>query len=85
VVVLNWETLEERGTAGFFAERRVGQDGWERVTGEMLPGMVAAPLGAEYRLADPEARSGAAYEYRLIELEVRGSQRTYGPWHLTLP
>lgn len=85
VVVLNWETLEERGTAGFFAERRVGQDGWVRVTGDMLPGMVAAPLGAEYRLADPEARSGAAYEYRLIELEVRGSQRTYGPWHLTLP
>ncbi|MEP0772905.1 MAG: hypothetical protein HRF46_00900, partial [Acidobacteriota bacterium] len=41
VVVLRWETIEERGTIGFFAERQVGS-GWVRVNAEMLPGLIAA-------------------------------------------
>ncbi|MCU0290564.1 MAG: DUF11 domain-containing protein, partial [Thermoanaerobaculaceae bacterium] len=81
VVVLRWETLEERGTVGFFAERMAG-GGWVRINGEMLPGLIASPMGAEYWLADPGARPGDGYQYRLIEIEARGTTREYGPFDL---
>ncbi|MCU0788540.1 MAG: DUF11 domain-containing protein, partial [Verrucomicrobia bacterium] len=79
VVVFRWETLEQRGTVGFYAERRVG-DAWTPIHSELLPALVAAPMGAQYWMADPGARPGEAYEYRLIELEARGTTREYGPF-----
>jgi uncharacterized repeat protein (TIGR01451 family) len=83
VVVLRWETLEERGTIGFYAERR--RDGaWARINAAMLPGLIAAPMGAEYWLADPGAGPGEDYQYRLIEVEARGTTREYGPFDLRI-
>ncbi len=79
VVVFRWETLEQRGTVGFYVERRIG-DAWMRIHTGLLPALVAAPMGAQYRMADPGARPGEAYEYRLIELEARGTTREYGPF-----
>ncbi len=81
VAVFRWETLEERGTVGFHVERRAHAD-WVRVNAHLLPGLVAAPMGAQYWLADPAADSEGSHEYRLIELEARGSTRSYGPFHL---
>ena len=83
VVVFRWETLEERGTIGFFAERL--QSGvWVRINQEMLPGLIAAPMGAQYWLADPGALPDDNYQYRLIEVEARGTTREYGPFDLTV-
>ena len=81
VVVFRWETLEERGTIGFFAERLQGGV-WERINHEMLPGLIASPMGAQYWLADPGARAGDDHQYRLIEVEARGTTREYGPFDL---
>jgi hypothetical protein len=81
VVVLRWQTLEERGTIGFFAERRQG-GAWVRINAEMLPGLIVAPMGAQYWLADPGARPEDDYQYRLIEVEARGTTREYGPFEL---
>jgi len=50
----------------------------------MLPGLITAPMGGEYRLVDPAARSGIAYEYQLIEQEARGATRRYGPYKLKM-
>ncbi len=81
VVVFRWETLEERGTVGFYAER--SQDGvWSRINGEMLPGLIAAPMGAQYWQADPGAQVGDDNQYRLIEVEARGRTNEYGPFDL---
>ena len=80
-MVLRWETLEERGTVGFYAERWQGGD-WVKINAEMLPGLIAAPMGAQYWLADPGARPGDGYQYRLIEVEARGTTREYGPFDL---
>jgi uncharacterized repeat protein (TIGR01451 family) len=81
VVALRWETLEERGTIGFYVER--SSDGaWTRINAEILHGLIASPMGAEYWLADPGARPGNSYRYRLIELEARGTTREYGPFDL---
>jgi len=84
VAVLRWDTLEERGTIGFYVERREGNIAWQRVNKDMLPGLITAPMGGEYQLADPAASSGRSYEYRLIEQEAKGTTRTYGPYKLEM-
>jgi len=82
VAVLRWDTLEQRGTVGFYVDRRTDDGAWQRINGDMLPAIIAAPLGGEYRLADPAARAGERYEYQLIEQEATGTTRTYGPFSL---
>jgi len=85
VAVLSWDTLEERGTIGFYVDRRKNNGAWQRINNDMLPGLINAPMGGEYQLADPEVRSGGMYQYQLIEQEARGTTRTYGPYTVELP
>jgi hypothetical protein len=84
VVLLAWETLEEKGTIGFYAERQAGDKSWKRLNNNMLPSMIVAPMGAEYLLFDPEAGQLPEYLYRLIEVEAWGTQVLHGPWLLRL-
>ncbi len=84
VALLIWDTLEERGTIGFFVERQQQDGSWITINNEMLPGMLTAPMGGEYMLADPGAMPGAVYRYRLIEQEATGDTRTYGPFLLEM-
>lgn len=84
LAVFSWNTLEERGTIGFYVDRRHEEDVWTRINDDMLPGLINAPMGGEYRLADPGAVSGS-YRYRLIEQEARGTTRSYGPFDVKLP
>ncbi|OOY53191.1 hypothetical protein BOV97_02375 [Solemya velum gill symbiont] len=82
---LRWETVEENGTVGFYAERRDSPDSqWQRINEKLLPGLIDAPLGGEYMLFDPEAETGQNYQYQLIEQEAWGTQKTYGPYELRL-
>lgn len=82
VAVVRWDTLQEHGTVGFFAERAEG-DGWTRLNGGLLPGLIDAPQGGEYWLLDPDVTAGA-HRYRLVELEAWGSERLHGPWELQI-
>lgn len=84
VALLEWDTLEERGTIGFYAERFTGTSSWTRINDDMLPGLITAPMGGEYLLADPAAQSGKTYRYKLIEQEATGSTRVYGPFILEM-
>lgn len=84
-MLLRWNTLEQRGTVGFYADRRAAGCRWVRINTRLLPAIVAAPMGAEYVLADPGAQPCADYDYRLIELEARGTTRAYGPFPLRAP
>jgi len=81
LAALRWETLEERGTIGFYVERLDGSV-WKRINAEILPGMISSPMGADYWLVDPGVRAGNRYQYRLIEIEARGTTREYGPFDL---
>ncbi|MGA8260244.1 MAG: SdrD B-like domain-containing protein [Arenicellales bacterium] len=85
VAVFHWDTLEEHGTIGFYVERREGSGDWIRINDGLLPGLINAPMGAEYQLADPGAASGQVYQYRLIEQEAAGTTRTYGPFTVEMP
>jgi len=85
VAVLAWDTLEERGTIGFYVHRREGENGdWIRINDDMLPGLITAPMGGEYQLVDPEARINTVYQYHLIEQEATGTTRSYGPYTLEM-
>ena len=84
LAIFEWETLYQHGTVGFYAERKDDSGNWLRVNNDMLPAMMA-PLGGDYMLVDPDAVSGSAYEYRLIEQEAKGSTRSYGPFDLVMP
>ncbi len=84
VVLFQWETLEEMGTIGFYAERQVEDGAWVRINNRMLPGLVSAPFGGDYMLVDPGAVQGNEYIYRLIEIEATGQTQTYGPFMLNL-
>ncbi len=81
VAVLHWETLNEIGTIGFYVER-LDNSGWRRINDQMLPGLITAPLGGQYQLADPEAETGADQQYRIIEQEAWGNRRSYGPYRV---
>ncbi|BAO43697.1 hypothetical protein TBH_C0760 [Thiolapillus brandeum] len=85
VAVLNWDTLEERGTIGFWVERRQDSGDWVQINQRLLPGLITAPMGGEYLLADPEAKPGNTYHYRLIEQEATGNTRVYGPYTVEMP
>jgi hypothetical protein len=84
VAILRWDTLEERGTVGFYVTRTNLNSEVLLINDTLLPGMVFAPLGAEYILADPTAEDGQVYQYRFIELETSGNTREYGPFELEL-
>ncbi|MCU0832916.1 MAG: hypothetical protein MUC77_00570 [Chromatiaceae bacterium] len=81
--MFRWETLEQRGTVGLYVERRA--DGaWMPIHAELLPALVAAPMGAQYWMVDPGAFTREGHKYRLIEVEARGTTREYGPFTLDL-
>jgi uncharacterized repeat protein (TIGR01451 family) len=85
--LVRWVTLAQHGTIGFHLERSahgVPQPSWERLNEDLLPALIPAPLGGEYRFEDRTATFGETCSYRLIELEASGAERTCGPWHLTV-
>lgn len=61
LAVLYWDTLEERGTTGFYVERKQDDSYRIRINFDLLPGLIAAPMGGEYQLADPSAQAGESY------------------------
>lgn len=85
VATLVWDTLEERGTIGFYAERFDTQtQNWKRLNKSLLPGLVVAPMGGEYLLFDPTVQESNEYKYRLLELEADGEINTYGPFNISV-
>jgi hypothetical protein len=80
--VLEWETLEERGTIGFYVERELADGQWQRINPEMLPGLITAPMGGQYLLVDPGVGPGEQHRYRILEQEAGGMIRRYGPYEL---
>jgi hypothetical protein len=83
-VVVNWQTLSEIGTAGYFLERQTDSSvGWVRINSKIVPALAESPSGGYYSVVDETALPGQAYTYRLIEVETRGALRRYGPYDVT--
>ncbi len=84
VAVFYWNTLQEQGTIGFYVWRRRDDSDWVRLNNRMLPGLIHAPMGGDYILADPGANEAGAYQYRLVEKEAWGSTKVYGPFDVEI-
>ena len=84
VALLEWETLAQHGTAGFYVERELSNGSRYRINQQLLPAMTA-PLGADYLLFDPGVTTGKNYRYYLIEIESNGKTLEYGPYDLSIP
>lgn len=66
-ILVEWATAAEESNAGFYVERRAGDEtGFERL------GFVAA--GTAYRFADYRARGGVDYSYRLRQVDLDGTE-----------
>ncbi|MCP4663910.1 MAG: hypothetical protein GY856_51660, partial [bacterium] len=83
--VVEWRTVSESGTVGFYLERWPAAGGRaERLDGRLLPGLLHAPQGGVYRYVDRTAIPGRSYLYQLFEVDVRGGERRFGPFFATL-
>jgi uncharacterized repeat protein (TIGR01451 family) len=83
-VVVQWETGSEMGTLGFYLKRKDSPKGkYRNVHDGLLPGLLVSPQGGSYRLVDPDAEPGKTYTYKLVEVEVKGRHRDYGPYKVS--
>jgi hypothetical protein len=83
-VVVGWETASEIGAAGFFVERLAGEGGnWVRASERLVPALLESPSGGSYSLVDEGAQVGETLTYRLVEVEISGATRYYGPYEVT--
>jgi uncharacterized repeat protein (TIGR01451 family) len=80
-VVVEWRTTLEVGTAGFDLYRLDPTSGhWMRLNDKLLPGLVVHRNGGTYRFEDDGAPAGGTLTYGLVERDVRGFERSYGPY-----
>lgn len=85
IAIFRWDTIQQLGTIGFYVHVRQPGSTWTLINDNLLPSLLASPLGAEYQLVDRLAVTGGTYQYRLTELEAQGNTREYGPFTLTMP
>jgi len=84
-VVVEWETASEVDTVGFYVLRRDKTGGkYKKVGDGLLPGLLHSSQGGRYRLVDSDVEPGETYNYKLVEVEVGGGQRHYGPCRVRL-
>lgn len=81
-VVLEWETATEAYTAGFYIERQAEEGDYIQITSDLLRVKPNQMFGAVYRFIDGGASPGQDYTYRLVEIELTGKRREYGPFEL---
>ncbi|OFW61941.1 MAG: hypothetical protein A2133_07000 [Actinobacteria bacterium RBG_16_64_13] len=82
-VVVGWQTLSEVGTAGYILQRLAGEsDEWITVNRKLVPALLESQSGGSYCVVDETARPGEPLTYRLLEVEIWGTQRTYGPYQV---
>ena len=81
-VVVEWETVNEIGTDGFYLYRySQAAEQWQQVADFVSsPG---SPLGARYRVVDDSAAPGVTYDYVLVESEIQGGETVHGPFVAT--
>jgi uncharacterized repeat protein (TIGR01451 family) len=80
-VVVEWRTSTEVGTLGFHLYRLdPASRGWLRLDEKLIPGLVVHPQGGTYRFLDRTAPATETLTYALVEKDVHGDERGYGPY-----
>jgi uncharacterized repeat protein (TIGR01451 family) len=80
-VTVEWRTSLEVGTIGFHLLREDPFTGeFTRLNGDLLPGLLVHPQGGTYRFSDIGAPLSGSLTYKLVEVDLRGEEREYGPY-----
>lgn len=79
-VVLEWETVSEYNTAGFYVYRVLSNGERELVNVRMVPAVAGYPQGGIYCLRDPNGKPGKWSDYIVVEQETGRKQTQYGPY-----
>ncbi|MFI5294154.1 MAG: C25 family cysteine peptidase [Thermodesulfovibrionales bacterium] len=80
-VIVQWETASEINTLGFNLLRLDPLTGeYKQVNSGLLPSMLKPHRGGKYTFKDTGSLPGKTYTYKLIEIEVDGNERSYGPF-----
>jgi hypothetical protein len=83
-VELTWETATELQNLGFHLYRASSPEGpFERITGQIIPGLGSSPSGARYRYLDSGLENGRLYYYELEDVESLGGTKRHGPVEAT--
>jgi hypothetical protein len=84
-VLVQWETAQEVGTAGFHLERLDPATGqYARVTEVLLPSVFPHLYGGIYNYVDAGAAPHGTYTYRVVEVEQTGAEVIHGPYEATV-
>ncbi len=78
--MLEWRTVSENNTVGFYLLRQNDRGEFVRVDDKLLPGLIHVPQGGVYQYLDEEAVAGREYIYKLVEVEANGKETEYGPY-----
>ena len=84
-VTVEWRTSLEVGTVGFHLLRLDPDSGqYVRVTDRLLPALFVHPQGGVYRFVDAGAPTEGTLSYQLVEVDMRGRARFYGPYEVSV-
>ena len=84
-VTVEWRTSLEVGTVGFHLLRLDPDSGqYVRVTDRLLPALFVHPQGGVYRFVDAGAPTEGTLSYQLVEMDMRGRARFYGPYEVSV-
>jgi len=79
-VLVEWETASEMGTVGFYLYRKDPSSGeYVAVNEKLIPGLLHSPQGGIYRLIDKKGCEDESCTYVLVEQDLKGRERAYGP------
>ena len=80
-MALEWVTVSEVGTVGFYLKRwEEGEGKYVDVNERLIRSLVTSPQGGVYRYLDRDVVPGEPYRYLLVEVEASGRRLTYGPY-----
>jgi autotransporter-associated beta strand protein len=82
-VRLDWSTLVEVQTLGFYLDRAVATGPWQRLAGGLIPAQGSDQAPHTYSLTDPRDASPRGTRYRLIEVDWRGQETVIGSASVT--
>ncbi len=84
-VVVEWETVSERNTVGFYLYRYdANTRRYVKVDKYLLPGFLTSGAGGTYRLIDQSAVPSGKQLYKIVEVQNKGGSLVYGPFTVDL-
>jgi len=79
-VLVEWETAQEVNNLGFNLYRSTESNGsYTKLNKQLIPGLISAVSGQQYRYTDKDVISSVLYYYMLEDVDLSGTRTMHGP------